>query len=98
MEWLEIIEVRSMKGNKNVLESIQQLLHRFQQKPFFTIYKHGSFETDTSIHMVHDSEKPNVMGSELGLQLSTALKELGLVNHSVWIKINSREKITKKRN
>jgi hypothetical protein len=45
-------------------------------------------DTDFSIHLFHDSKKVEKSGSPLGLRLASALKEFGLVNHSIWIEMN----------
>jgi hypothetical protein len=43
-----------------------------------------SIDTDFSIHIFHDSKKIENSGSRLGLRLAAALKEFGLVHHSIW--------------
>jgi hypothetical protein len=52
-------------------------------------YSHVSINTDFSIHLIHDSEKPEYGGSRLGVNLVAALKAFGLVNHSVWVEIQT---------
>jgi len=47
-------------------------------------------DTDFSIHLCHDSKKVEDGGSRLGMRLVAALKEFGLVNHSVWLEMNSK--------
>ena len=47
-------------------------------------------DTDFSIHLFHDSKKMERSGSSLGLCLASALKEFGLVNHSIWIEMHSK--------
>ena len=43
-----------------------------------------SIDTNFSIHIFHDSKKIENSGSRLGLRLAAALKEFGLVHHSIW--------------
>ncbi len=47
-------------------------------------------DTDFSIHLFHDSKKVEKSGSPLGLRLASALREFGLVNHSIWIEMHSK--------
>ena len=56
-----------------------------------TIYHHSVAETNLSIHIFWESEKENQDNSPLRLRLSSALKPLGLLNHSVWIERAARE-------
>ena len=42
-------------------------------------------ETDFSIHLIHDSEKPETGCSTICSQLVSSLKDFGFVNHTVWI-------------
>jgi hypothetical protein len=48
-------------------------------------YRHAALETDLSVHLHWKSERPEENGSALGLRLAQALKEFGLVDHSVWM-------------
>jgi len=48
-------------------------------------FRHGALETDLSVHLHWDSEMPEPNGSALGLCLAQALKEFGLIDHSVWV-------------
>ena len=52
-------------------------------------YHHSVVETDLSIHIHWESEKENQDKSPLGLRLSSVLKPLGLLNHSVWVETAS---------
>lgn len=90
MAWLEVIEIRSVGINRTLLESqLQKLIEqvdRETEKKAIKAYSRVIIDTDFSIHLYHDSKIEN-SGSALGLQIASALKEFGWVNHSVWIEI-----------
>ena len=99
MKWVEIITVRSPgKIDRNLID---QLLNgpdepdRATAAPGhlldITIYHHSVVETDLSIHIHWESEKASESKSLLGLRFASALKPLGLVNHSVWVEAANRE-------
>ncbi len=89
MNWLEIIELRTVGSNRKLLESqLQKLINEVEKetkKRTIKAYGRVMIDTDFSIHLHHDSKEANFNGSSLGLQLVSTLKEFGLVNHSVWI-------------
>lgn len=44
-------------------------------------------DTDLSILLYHDTIKIEENGSSLGLRITSALKEFGMVNHTTWFEI-----------
>ena len=94
MKWLEIIELRSVDSNREWLESkLQKLIDQVdkeKKKQAIMTYTRVLIDTDFSIHLFHDSNKVENSGSSLGLRLASALKEFGLVNHSIWIKMHGK--------
>jgi hypothetical protein len=94
MKWLEIIELRSVGSNRGLLESqLQKLINevdREAKKQAIKAYTRVMIDTDFSIHLFHDSKKAENSGSPLGLRLASALKEFGLVNHSIWVEMHSK--------
>jgi hypothetical protein len=96
MKWVEMIELRSVDGNRELLEShLQQLMYDVDEEAntqTITAYRRVMIDSDVSIHLVHDSEDVEKSGgplSSLGVRLASALKEFGLVNHSVWIEMHT---------
>ena len=89
MKWLEIIELRSVDSNRELLKSqLQKLINEVEKeakKQAIKVYSRVMIDTDFSIHLFHDSKKIENSGSPLGLHLASALKKFGLVNHSVWV-------------
>ena len=90
MEWLEIINIRSSNlGNQvNDLCDFKEGLHRFGKKTGLKevrFYRHASLKSDVSIHLFFESNEKQADKSELGIRLIASLKELGLVNHSLWV-------------
>jgi hypothetical protein len=55
------------------------------------IYHHSVVETDLSIHIYWKSEPGSQNKSPLGLRFSSALRKLGLLNHSVWVETAALE-------
>ena len=94
MKWIEIIELQSVDCNRELLESqLQQLINEVEKetnKQTITAYNRVLIDNDFSIHLIHNSKKAERTGSQLGLRLSLALKEFGLVNHSVWVEMQSK--------
>ena len=94
MNWLEIIELRSAGGNSKLLESQMQKLvndvYERTENNHVKAYCRLMIDTDFGIHLFHDSNKVEKSGSPLGLRLASALKEFGLVNHSIWIEMNGK--------
>ncbi len=91
MKWLEIIELRS--GNSDLESQLEKIVNEVEDeinKQAIKAYSRVQIDTDFSIHLFHDSEKVENSGSQLGLRLASALKEFGMVNHSIWIEMQSK--------
>ena len=99
MKWVEIITLRSpSKINGPFVDALMKGVDE-SDSPTDTpkrlveiiIYHHSVVETDLSIHIFWESENESQDKSPLGLRLYSALKPLGLLNHSVWIETAARE-------
>ena len=95
MKLLEIIELRSVKVNKNDLEkqlnNIIQDLIKAKEIQKIKIYKRLRVDSDFSIHMFHESDDIDGSGSPLGLRLVAVLKEYGLINHKIFIEFSNND-------
>ncbi len=99
MKWVEIISLRCA-GNIET-RFIDELLKGVSESDSPTdtptqlveikIYRHSVVETDLSIHIYWKSEPGSQNRSPLGLRISSALKPLALLNHSVWVETDARE-------
>jgi hypothetical protein len=99
MRWVEIITLRS-PANINT-QFVDELLKEVSESDAPTdkpkhlveirIYHHSVVETDLSIHIYWNSEQGSQHKSPLGLKLSYALKNLGLLNHSIWVETTTLE-------
>ena len=92
MKWLEIIELRTVGSDRELLEShLQELIQQVDketQMQSIKTYRRVMLDTDLSFHLFHDSKNVERNGSPLGLRLASSLKEFGLVNHSVWTEMS----------
>lgn len=87
MKWLEVIKLRSAEKDSRVMEELLLSVRKFDQNGLVQtkIFRHASLDSDVSIHLHWESEWPEQNGSALGLHLGQALKEFGLMDHSVWL-------------
>jgi hypothetical protein len=87
MKWLEVIKLRSAGKDSALLKELLLSLDRFSQSGLVETktYHHATLETDLSVHLHWQSERPEQNGSSLGLRLIQALREFGLIDHSIWI-------------
>jgi hypothetical protein len=94
MKWLEIIELRTVDSNRESLESqLQELIDEAdmeKEQQTIKAYSHAMVDSDFSIHLFHKTEIVEKAGSRLGLRLASALREFGLVNHNIWIEMQSK--------
>ena len=96
---LEIIELRSVKKNKaQVLDLIEKLLTGEINKidTNIKIYTHNTIETDYSIHIYYKTNGNETFESKLGYELTSYLKDYGLVSHNIWIDRNLEEEKNEK--
>ena len=54
------------------------------------IYTRVLLNSDFSLMLFHDTMITGTEGSQLGPHLASALKAFGLVNHTIWNKLDSR--------
>ena len=87
MKWLEVIKLRSAGNNSGLLKELLLSIDKLSQSELVEMktYHHAALETDLSIHLHWKSGRPEQNGSALGHRLAQALKEFGLMDHSIWI-------------
>jgi hypothetical protein len=87
MKWLEIIKLRSARKDCRLLEELLLSVGKFNQSGLVETktFRHATLESDWSIHLHWESERPERNGSALCLHLARALEEFGLIDHSVWV-------------
>jgi hypothetical protein len=88
MKWLEVIKLRGAGNGEGLLKEFFREMNKAGQNTGLIqikTYRHAALETDLSVHLHWESDRPDQNGSTLGLRLARALKEFGLIDHSVWI-------------
>jgi len=87
MRWLEVIKLRSVGKNSKLLKELLPPIDKFSQSGLAEMKTNHNavLETDVSVHLHWESDRPDQNGSLLGLRLVQALKEFGLMDHSIWI-------------
>jgi len=89
MKWIEIIELRSLKNETDMIK--QELRGPFSETDKedglkeIRLYYHMLVKTDLSIHLYWENKENKPGESALGLRFASALGELGRMNHSIWI-------------
>lgn len=85
MKWLEIIELRSVgKHQAQVEKGLADLTAG--AGPEINVYRSLTVNTDWSIHLHYESDRDDIRESSLGLRMAEALREFGLIHHSVWVR------------
>ena len=91
MQWVEVITVRSASSNAKMLTSaLQELMRDVDRKADperIRVFTRDKIDTDFCIVLFHDGETGRGDGSRIGLHIKEALKEFGLVHHTVWIEM-----------
>ncbi len=87
MKWLEVIKLRSAGKDSQLLEELLLSIEKFSQSGLVERKKfhHAALESDWSVHLLWESNRPEQNGSSLGLRLAKAFEEFGLVDHTVWV-------------
>jgi hypothetical protein len=49
------------------------------------VLRHEGVPTDVAIHLRHEDDTPDPDLTELGMRLAAALREVGMVEHSIWL-------------
>lgn len=91
MKWAEIIILRSpVRSAKMRLSNFKDLIDNVvgqAKQEQILVFCREKLDTDICLVLCHNDEKTETGGSPLGLRLTTALKELGLVRHTIWIEM-----------
>ena len=95
MKWVEIITLRSpTRINTQFVDGLLKQVDKSDTPKHLVeirTFQHAVVETDLSIHIYWESEPGSQHKSPLGLELSYALKDMGLLNHSVWVETAALE-------
>lgn len=99
MKHVEIIELRSSSRDNDLLKmELSRIMDETAnandlQGVSIDLYENQMVSTDFSIHLIHKSGRVDSTGSPLGLHICSALKAFGLINHKLWIEMETRHSI-----
>ena len=87
--WLEVIHLRvAAQERDRLLPMLRQLIDEVSEKENCRevgLFRRALIETDVCLHLYHDSDHELADGSPVGVRLTAALKQFGMVNHTVWL-------------
>lgn len=78
------------QGRECLVSAVQKLMGEVEAgagNHTFKLFNRELLDSDLGLHLYHNSQKVEKYGSQLGLRLAAALKEYGLVHHSVWTEL-----------
>lgn len=96
--WLEIISVRlSDPANQQAVQDIfaqanPELAKESGQAGHVELYINTKNETDWSIYLYRRQQAKDAAKTTLGLNIAEALRSLGLVNHTLWLRTQAGAK------
>lgn len=80
------------RETKKIVPIVQQLVCEAVEEGScreIKMYRRALVDTDLSILLYHDTIKMEKNGSSLGLRITSALKDYGMVNHTTWLEVHS---------
>lgn len=87
-KWIEVVQVRTVIRDKNILKStlneLTDAVKNIGSNDTIYVFTRELINTDICIVLFHDSPKQKTGESATGLQLASAMREFGVVHHSVW--------------
>ena len=96
MKYLEVIVLRltSLTVKKKVMSYLMNIgkTHSPLGMEAIRFYRNARVETDLCIHIHWDSQSEKPHKSVLGIQIYDFLRDIGPVNHSIWISEEDDEK------
>jgi hypothetical protein len=88
MGWAEVIRVCAAGSNGGLVDAtLKELMNSVEieaEHEAIRVFRHEKLDSDICIFWFHNGKKMGTGGSPLGLRLAAALKEVGLVNHTIW--------------
>ncbi len=92
MKQLEIIQLR-LTGNTQtkLINDIRRSVLAGTESDNVRLYCHATIPTDLSIHIQTEIPESIRQTSDLGVRLAAAMREHGMVQHTVWIEDQSTE-------
>ena len=88
MSGLEIIRFRTTATETSqILATLRHLLDQTKKEKScdeIKMYQRTFVDTDLSIFIYHSNPMVEKGGSSLGLRITSALQEFGMVNHTTW--------------
>lgn len=95
MIWLEIISVRTA-GHEEALAALD-LCRSIRPRSStgklieLRVYSSASYDTDFSVHIRWELKGRQQGKTPFGLELGSALRNLGFVNHTLWMEVAPEE-------
>ena len=87
----EIIHLRlGGKHSAGLIDLVRTSIETERSPTEVRVYHHATVDTDIAIH-IRSSEK-SACTSDLGIRLTDALREHGMVEHTVWIEEKNRDR------
>jgi len=84
--------VRSAGSNGGVMDAtLKELMKSVAietEHEVIRVFRHEKLDSDICIVLFHSGKKTRTGGSLLGLNLAAELREVGLVNHTIWSEIS----------
>ncbi len=86
MKRLEIIHLRfRMVPGTDLIKDVCKSLKKQEENVIIRVYRHATVSTDLGIHLHLNAVEDDLQVKQLGLRLASALKEFGLVEHTIWV-------------
>ncbi len=86
MRQVEIIHLRSSAESADVLSRrIRESIKTVEEgSKIVSLYRRKGLETDVAIHICRPEDPRTEGPSSLGIRLASALRALGIVEHTIW--------------
>jgi hypothetical protein len=93
MKSLEIISVRMSSPDQRLKEDLQRVCREVRESSAtkMDIYINSDFPSDLAIIFLWPSALSTGERTDLGNNISAVLKRFGLVDHSVWVRMEERQ-------
>jgi hypothetical protein len=89
VKWLEIIHIRTTENKSELLiGELTRLLSDIREETDelqIVLLRHATLPIDLGLHLIHHLDQRPPRKSDIGFRISSAMKEFGLVHHSVWV-------------